>query len=289
MSLPTLDQVCARALALPCSPSLLPRLAEVLANPAADIEDMARLVALDPVLASSTLRLANSAFFSGNAVETVGDAVMRLGARELYRLAALSMTARWAAIDVDGYRWEAGDFCRASLVRAVASETIAESTGKVDPGLAYTCGLVHEIGKLAVAFACSEHFAAIRRHQSERGCTWLEAETAVLGFNHANVSARLLTEWKFPAACIAVAKHNPPGPDMPDADRCMAAHVHAAHVLATAFGAGQGEDAFFFSLDESLLVEWGLSPALIEAQLPKVFDRVTRLLRDRVSVGEIKF
>ncbi len=288
--MPTLDEVCARALSLPCSPALLPRLITLLERPDADIEDLARLIQLDPVLASATVRMANSVFFSGGAkVGTVADAVMRLGARELYRLAALSLASRWMSIEVEGYRWEAGDFCRASLVKAVAAEALAMRTRRVDPALAYTCGLVHEIGKLAVAFACPEAFAGIRARCTAAGCTWLEAETAELGFNHAAVSARLLAEWKFPEAVVVVAAFNPPAGTIPDEHRALAAHLHAADHLAAAFGAGQGEDAFLYTLNQDLLAEQGLDAETLDAALPVVLERAARLLGERLTNGKIVF
>jgi HD-like signal output (HDOD) protein len=287
--MPTLDQVCANALALPCSPSLLPRLISLLAQPHADVEDLAKLIQLDPVLASATVRMANSVFFGGEMVSaTVEQAVMRLGAKELYRLAALSMASRWMSIEVVGYRWEAGDFCRASLVKAVAAEVLAQRTGGVDPASAYTCGLVHEIGKLAVAFSCGDSFAGVRA-RCTAGVTWLEAETAELGFNHAAVSARLLSEWRFPEACVVVAASNPPTASIPGEHRALAAHVHAAGHLAAALGAGQGEDAFLYKLDQSLLSEQGITAEMVEAALPTVLERATRLLSGKLNVGKIEF
>ena len=288
--MPTLDEVCVQALALPCSPALLPRLITLLHQPHADIEDLAKLIQMDPVLASATVRMANSVFFGGEIVaETVEQAVMRLGAKELYRLAALSMASRWMSIQVEGYRWEAGDFCRASLIKAVAAEALAQTTGRVDPALAYTCGLVHEIGKLALAFSCSASFAGIRARCTEGGVTWLEAETAELGFNHAAVSARLLAEWRFPEACVVVATFNPPSADIPAEHRALAAHIHAADHLAAAFGAGQGEDAFLYSLNSDLLTEQGITPEVMEATLPTVLERAARLLGGRLNTGKVDF
>jgi HD-like signal output (HDOD) protein len=287
--MPTLEAVCARALALPCSPVLLPRLAALLERPDTDIDELAGLIGLDPVLASATVRMANSVYFStGEPVDSVHRAVMRLGMRELYRLAALSLASRWMQIEGEGYRWEPGDFCRASLVSALAAEALAQSTGRVEPMLAYTTGLVHEIGKLAIAFACSGEFGAIRAARAGAGCSWLEAELRVLGFNHAMVSARLLREWRFPPACVAVAAHNPPH-DVPAEHRPLAAHVHAAHHLAAALGAGQGEDAYLFRLDTALLEAEGLDAALLERTLPQVLDRATRLLGGRLATGAVRF
>lgn len=284
----SLADVCQAAMQLPCSPRLLPRLTAVLKSPDADIDDMAQLIQLDPVLAAATLRLANSAYFGGSEpVESVGEAVMRLGASELYRLAALSLAARWMAIEVEGYRWEAGDFCRSSLVKAVAAEHIARRTGQVDPEIAYTAGLVGEIGKLAVAFTCADRFEAIRAHQTREGCPWLVAESAVLGFNHAEVSTHLLEQWNFPPECVAAARHNPPGPDVPPEVSAMVAHVHAASYLASVLGLGQGEDGFLYVIDTALLARWGLHPATIETLLPEILARCTSLLRDRAYTGPI--
>lgn len=286
----TLDEVCARALKLPCSPALLPRLVSLLERHDAGIDELAEIIQLDPVLASATVRIANSVYFGGGTpVSTVGEAVIRLGLRELYRLAALSMASRWMSIKVDGYCWEAGDFCRSSLINAVAAEALAQRTGRVDPAMAYTCGLVHEIGKLAVAFSCAPAFAGIRARRAELGGTWLEAETAELGFNHAAVSARLLAEWRFPEACVMVAKFNPPTAELPPEHAALAAHVHAAQHMAAAFGAGQGEDAFFYTLNQELLAAHGLNAELLEATLPTVYERATRLLQDRLNTGQVVF
>lgn len=288
--MPTFDEVCARALALPCSPALLPRLAELLQRPHADVDDLAALIGLDPVLASATLRMANSVYFAaGEPVESVPRAVMRIGVREVYRLAALSLASRWMAIEVEGYRWEAGDFCRASLVKALAAEALAQATGRVDPAAAYTAGLVHEIGKLAIAFSCGGDFAAIRARRESSGGSWIEAETRVLGYNHAMASARLLREWRFPAACVAVAAHNPPDAALPEEHRPLAAHVHAAHHAAAAFGAGQGEDAYLYRLDSALLAEQGIDAALVERILPQVLERAKKLLHGRLHVGPVAF
>lgn len=289
-SISTFAEVCEKALRLPCSPALLPRLVKVLDKEDATIEELEGVIRVDPVLASSTLRLANSAFFAGGGeVENLSDAIMRLGQREIYRLAALSLAGRWMTQTVDGYRWEAGDFCRLSLMQAVAAEYLAEKTGRVDPKAAYSAGLVHEIGKLAVAYACAEHFPAIRELQASSKCTWLNAEKKILGYNHAEVGAELLRRWKFPASFVAVVTHNPPTADAPVEVLPLIMHVHAAKYVATTIGAGVAEDGFLFELNADLLMEWGFSPELLESALPDVLERAGKLLHERLSHGSLSF
>jgi len=288
---PTFADVCEKALRLPCSPALLPRLIGVLENEDASIDDLQEVIQIDPALASSTLRLANSAYFAAGTsqVENLGEALMRLGQREVYRLAALSLASRWMTQKVEGYRWEAGDFCRLSLVTAVAAEFLAEETGRVDPKTAYTAGLVHEIGKLAVAHACAEQFPAVRAEQSASGCTWLQAEKKILGFDHAEIGAELLRRWKFTPALIAVGVHNPPKASDPTDVLPLLVHVHAAKFIAVSIGAGVAEDGFLFELNSTLLVEWGFTPEVLEHAIPEIIERASKLLRENLSHGSLSF
>ena len=289
--IPSFEEVCRQALALPAAPILMPRILRVLSQEDSSVCEFEAVVKLDTALATSTLRLANSAYFaSGHSqVDKLEEAIQRLGQREIYRLAALALAGRWMNTPVDGGHWAASDFCRFSLVTAVAAEYLAEQSGRVDPQTAYTAGLVHEVGKLAVAYSCATRFGAIRLHLRETGCSWLAAERAVLGYTYAEVGATLLKQWNFPEALVAVARYNPPTASAPAEVLPLVTHVHAAKFLAATMGPGSGEDGFLFELNAPLLAEWGFTPALLEAALPEVFDRASRIMQEKLSYGTLLF
>lgn len=283
---PTLEQVCERALRLPCSPALLPRLTAVLVSNESSADEIADIIKLDAALATATLRLANSAFFAGVPVETITDAVVRLGQRELYRLAALALVSRWEAVSTSG---EPGDFCRHALCTALAAEVLAETSERVDPQTAYTAGLVCDLGKLAVAHACATFFPAIRNHCATRGGTWAQAEREVLGYTHAEVAARLLTAWSFPPVLTAAVEycerpHEGPAEALP-----LLAHLHAGKYIATSFGPGVAEDGFLFELDSAFLLEWGFTPELLQETMAIVHDRAKQRLQHRLTHGAVSF
>jgi len=287
---PPFDQVCAKALQLPCSPALLPRLTAVLDSAGSSAADLEEIIRLDPPLASSTLRIGNSAYFAGSVpVETIGEAILRLGHKEIYRLAALSLAGRWMNVSVDGYRWEAGDFCRHALCRAIAAEHLAERTKLADPGLAYTAGLICTSGKLAIAYACGEWFAMIRERQETDGCTWIEAERAVLGYDYAQAGARLLQVWRFPPSLVAAAEFQLKPADGPEPAQPLLAVLHAAQYLATAMGAGVTEDGFLFELNGEFLTRFGFTEDLLTVALPVVLERALAILQDRLLIGKVKF
>jgi len=288
---PTFAEVCEKATRLPCSPALLPRLITVLEKEDSSIDELESVIRLDTVLASSTLRLANSAYFAAGSskVENLSEAIMRLGQVEVYRLAALSLAGRWMTQKIDGYRWEAGDFCRMSLMVAVAGEYLAEQSGRVDSKTAYTAGLVHEVGKLAVAYSCGDYFQAVRTLQTNSGCTWLNAEKQVLGYNNSEVGAELLKRWKFPPSFVALGEFNPPTASAPADVLPLLVHVHAAKYIAVTIGVGVAEDGFLYELNAPLLMEWGFSPTVLEAAIPEVVTRAGKLLQEKLSHGTLSF
>lgn len=287
----TLSEVCEKALRLPCSPVLLPRIIDVLSKEDVSVHELERVICMDPVLAGSTLRLANSAYFASGdrRVEFLDEAIQRLGLQEIYRLAALSLAGRWMTSVSVGYQWEPGDFCRFALVTAVAAEFLAERSGQVDPRVAYTAGLIHELGKLAVAYSCMEHFPAVRSYQRAHDCSWLAAEKAVMGFHHAEAGSELLRRWNFPARLVAVTVHNPPDRSVPADALPLLVHVHAAKYLAASIGAGVAEDGFLFELNVPLLMEWGFTPTALEQALPEVLTRASRLLKEKLMHGPLSF
>lgn len=282
---PSIEVVCERALRLPCSPAILPRLISTLAAVNSSAEDIADIIKIDSALAAATLRLANSAYFAARTpAETIADAVIRLGGQELYRLAALALVSRWES---NSTHVDPGDFCRHALCTALAAEVLAETSERVDPQTAYTAGLVCDLGKLAVAHACAPFFPAIRTHCATRGGTWSHAEREVLGYSQADVGARLLKAWSFPSA-LAIATEFCERPlDAPPSALPLVAHLHAGKYVATSFGPGVSEDGFLFELDTALLEEWNFTPELLQETMTIVHERAKLRLQNKLTHGSV--
>lgn len=241
---------------------------------------------VDAALAAATLRLANSAYFNtGEPITTVADAVLRLGHRELYRLAALALVSRWEK-GANG-RGGPGDFCRHALCTALAAEVLAESSEKIDPQTAYTAGLICDLGKLAVAHACGSFFPALRAYCEANRCAWSLAEKELLGYSHAEVGAELLKGWKFPGLLVTAAEFCECPALAPVDALPLLAHLHAAKYVATSFGPGVAEDGFLFELDSNFLVEWGFTSELLEEAMTIVHDRAQARLQDKLTHGAL--
>jgi len=284
---PSLDTVCARAVCLPCAPTLLPRLVAALQNEQGTAQEVESIIMLDAALAAATLRLANSAFFSAVAVDTVEDAIIRLGEREIYRLAALALVSRWDGGQMNALRWGPGDFARHALCRALAAEVLAELTGRLEPQSAYTAGLVCGLGKLALAHSGAAFYDAVRAHCERTNCTWDEAERSVFGYSHAEVGAKLLRTWHFPELFAVAAEFQMKPEEAPAEARSLLAHLNAARYLAASLGPGVGEDSYRGAVNGAFLEEMGFTSAILEAALPVVLERASARLGDSLTNGSV--
>jgi HD-like signal output (HDOD) protein len=284
---PTIDKVCEAALRLPCAPSLLPRLALALQSDSSSAQEIERLISLDPSLAASTLRLANSAAISRRRVDTLEEAVFRLGAKEIYRMAALALVCRWETTLGTGLRWNPGDFSRHSLCTAIAAEVLAGTTEGIDPQLAYTAGLVCDLGKLALAHTCGDFYPAVRTCVEQTKCTWEQAERTVLGYHHGDAGSRLLRAWRFPELFIHCVEYQFQPTQAPAAAHPLLAHWQAAKYLAAAMGPGIMEESFKSILHGAFLKEWGFSSETLDAAMPIVLERAQSRLGERLAEGAL--
>src|SRR5436190_24279104 len=72
---------------LPTAPAILPMLLELLHNPNADLDRIAKLVELEPAMALRVLRMCNSACFAHlGTTASIPEAITRLGFEDIYIL-----------------------------------------------------------------------------------------------------------------------------------------------------------------------------------------------------------
>lgn len=137
-------------LVFPTSVNAALQLQLALADPDCHLEDAIRKVLAEPLLAARAVALANSAVFSrqgGPAVTSARSAVMRLGYRNLYALAAAMVVRQFGSRIRDAQlRWQAEQLWRHSAHVAALSYVLARELAQVDPDTALFAGIMHEVG-----------------------------------------------------------------------------------------------------------------------------------------------
>ena len=264
----TIDEVCQQASALPCAPRLLPGLIEAMKDPDAAAEKIGNIILLDSGLAASTLRVANSAAYGREIpIADVTQAIVVLGGREIYRIAAAAMLARWEELHQDLLPWSPGAFSRHSFSVAVAAEIVGKHVGVGDETNAYSAGLVGDIGRLSLAFLCAPGYPEIDGLVRNSHYGWEEAETKVLGYNNRDIGALLMKAWNFPPAFVTMVEFvgNPDGAD--ESARPFLAQMHAARYIANSLDPLGTPGEFLFEPNPDFLARFGYTEQVLEQSL----------------------
>lgn len=158
--------------------------------------EIAAKVAKDQVLTAKVLRMANSAKYGGNRqVGSVNDAVVVLGFNALRTMVLASgLTSAFKAPEgFDLNQFWLNSFTVAGLCKWVARHT------DLDPEVAYTCGMMHNIGELLIHMLVPEQaakvdsLASLGAHNQRA-----RIEETELGFDFTAAGAELAERWKFP-------------------------------------------------------------------------------------------
>lgn len=151
--LDVLHQLAAEAgrgeLAFPTNVDATLKLQRALGDPECHLEDAARLVQAEPLLAARAVAIANSAAYNraGSDVTNVRAAVQRVGFRTLGALAASVIVRQLASEVTDpALKAKADQLWQHSAHVAALAQVLARRVSRVDPETAMFAGIVHEVG-----------------------------------------------------------------------------------------------------------------------------------------------
>lgn len=200
--------------------------------------DLALCIERDQALTARALRVANSAFFGvSGRVRTVRNAIDLLGRRAVNCLLTSSAVSAQFR-NVPGSQFDYAGFWMHAVGTAMAARSLAHEL-RLDEDAAFTSGLLHDIGRLALVSGCPEANEAALQHAQANDLPPLLAEREVLGTDHAVVGARVATHWRFPPDIVTQIRehHDPKGgangkPDVVDVIHLADALVHGLDLTA---------------------------------------------------------
>ena len=163
--------------------------------------DIADIVDKDPALSGKLLQYANTALFATTApVVSIRQAIVRLGTDIVMGL-ALGFSLLSKNREGRCEHFDYGGFWSGSLAMAMAARCLAEMQAGFDADELFVCGLLSEIGRLALASLYPQKYSEILAANLTEPTLLLE-EYKEFGIDHAEVSMELLREWGIPKGYI---------------------------------------------------------------------------------------
>jgi putative nucleotidyltransferase with HDIG domain len=235
-----------------------------------DIKALTAEIRKDQVISAKTLKLCNSVMFAGtNKIESLDHALIYIGLQILVKLVISTSVDNYFSHAGSGYSLCKGGLFHHAIGTAIISEKLADLTGCVKPGLAYTAGLLHDIGKVVLDQYVTSAYPLFYRKLNDEGSSFSDMEKAILGVDHTEIGSDLARRWSFPESLIDVIRyhHRPEGATR----HAELAHtVYLADLLMSRFNTGLELERLDTDTLSSRLAAIGLS---IE-KFPEIVDLI---------------
>ncbi|HEX6811712.1 MAG TPA: HDOD domain-containing protein [Planctomycetota bacterium] len=267
------------AVTIPAIPALLTEITAIFNSPHGSAKDAAAVIGRDAAIATRALQLVNSSLYGlKNPIADINLACSMLGLAVINNLvvqaSVLQTFASTAAVEGFDVEW----FWDHSFKTAVACRMLAQLSpaahglGKDD---AYTCGLIHDIGKLILIDSHPARFGEALTLSNKAQIPLARAESEVFGFHHAHVAGLLAARWKFGAPVqAAVTFHHTPAASAEG--RASGFLVMAANTFAHAAASGTNGGYRGDTCDEDAMQALGLT----EAQRAEILATTVQACRE---------
>jgi HD-like signal output (HDOD) protein len=220
-------------LTLPAFPSVSTKALQLLNGSDTRLLELYQLMAADPSFSSEVLRIANSPLFAlPSAVRNLSQATMLLG---FERLKGVAVTIGIRSYLRDLLAIPALQACwRHSLACAMIAEEATSTTSmRCDDG--YTAGILHDLGRIALAAIRPTEYAKLLQETPEKPCDFRQRERDLFGIDHCEAGKSLVAAWKLPQDLVAItSRHHDEVSVVKEFD--LAAVVHYSCRFADALG-----------------------------------------------------
>ena len=193
---------------LPTLPSIVYELNNIINDPMSSTSDVERVMENDQSMTTKVLKLVNSAYYAiPGGVSNLGRAIGYIGFDTVHQLVLSASIIQ--ALDIKGpTEFDVKDFWTHSVGVGIASETIATRVGHPMPADLFTCGLVHDMGKIALYSIDKEILFSIIEEAQKSDITYSEAEVALDIPSHNNIGKMLAEKWRLPLQFQSVIKYH---------------------------------------------------------------------------------
>lgn len=191
---------------LPTLPTVIYELNQVINDPMSSVHEVENLVINDQAISSKILTLANSAFYSiSGGVSSLKRAISVLGFNTVNEL-VLSMSVL-RMFSKENSSFNVNDFWLHSLGVAYCASSVDQYINKHSDSDLFSCGLLHDIGKIAFYSVDQKEFLKIyEAAETKKSCFLVEEKLA--DYNTAFIGSELEKRWKLPLVIQKTTYYN---------------------------------------------------------------------------------
>jgi HD-like signal output (HDOD) protein len=239
------------------------------------VDDVVKVVQVDAALTTNLLKVVNSAAMGLNrTISAPAQAVSCVGDKMVLGIAIATCTGPIFEGELVGYGADAGALWGHDLYTAIAARELASrSTAVISPEIAFTAGIVHDVGKALISQFLKDTSRSLDVQISDpEAPDFLAAERGNLGTDHCRVGGMLARRWHLPPSLHEAIGHHHCPADAPEEYRSLAYAIHVADHLAMLADQATGADRLQYPLDLNFTEVLGLT----QYEFEPLMDRVER-------------
>jgi HD-like signal output (HDOD) protein len=195
---------------LPPFPAVTTKLLGMLYDDTVSMDDLASVVSSDPSLVAKVIHLANSPFYMvTKPVETVKDALFVLGINSIKSIATgLSVQKGFTKIQPRPDVFNMLDFWKHSYATAIVASRMGGQFDRKIGDTLYLTGLLHDIGKIILAYYWPDIWKAIVNVQSNTREPFHVVEARLFAHSHSYIAGELFRHWQFPPLITTMVENH---------------------------------------------------------------------------------
>lgn len=190
------------SLKMPPFPQVALKVLQLVGNENVQMSELGDLIASDPAFATEVLTIANSLLYAPRyPIRSIRMAIDILGATHLQGICLTvgvrTYMGKWLGHPVMRTIW------RHNMACALIAEQIA-AAGSTDRNIAFTSGVMHGIGLLALAVMHPKEYIHLLGTHIGTPESLMGQERALFGFDHGELGRALVEQWNLPEDFAAV-------------------------------------------------------------------------------------
>ena len=177
-------------------PEAVTKIKQLIDDGCASITEVADIINYDPMIAAQILKIANSALYKfPSVITTINKAIQVIGTDAAYDL-VLAYGISHAFKELDNEETDFSQYWEQAVSCGLLAKYLAQETPVKNPDKLFVCGLLHNIGELAVVKL--DPLLAKRCSEFTQEQLPLALQQQNLGFAYSDISTELLKAWGIP-------------------------------------------------------------------------------------------
>ena len=180
-------------------PQIVFNIAQMLSDDNVDINTIAAEIKKDQVLSAKVLRMCNSSYTGlPRKIASVDQAIVFLGSKLLLQMVITAQIENIYHSSDGGYSLCRGGMFHHAVATARLCKALARAQKKINPDIAYTAGLLHDIGKVVLDQYIDKMQPLFYRMIIEHKENSSKVEQDIMGFDHCQAGLMLAENWNLP-------------------------------------------------------------------------------------------